>query len=71
MRISSPSVIPPEAELLSIAEVGRVLNCGRDTVYRLVSGGHLPSVLLLSVRRIRRSDLDTFIASMPIAARDV
>lgn len=69
-RPAAAKVIPPEAELLSIPEAGVVLNCGRDTVYRLLNGGQLKSVLLLSVRRIRRADLDAFLAAMPEAGAD-
>jgi excisionase family DNA binding protein len=51
--------------LLSVAEVAAELGCGRDTVYTLLSSGLLPSVLVgARLRRIRRPDLQAFVASL-------
>lgn len=51
--------------LLSIAEVAAELGCGRDTVYALLTSGVLPSVRLGDrLRRIRRRDLEAFVAQM-------
>jgi excisionase family DNA binding protein len=41
------------------------LGCGRDTVYTLLGNGALPSVRLGDrLRRIRRCDLERFVAQM-------
>jgi excisionase family DNA binding protein len=51
--------------LLSVAEVAAELGCGRDTVYTLLGNGALPSVRLGGrLRRIRRCDLERFVAQM-------
>jgi excisionase family DNA binding protein len=60
--------------LLSVAEVAAELGCGRDTVYALLSSGLLPSVLVgTRLRRIRRQDLQAYVAtletSLPSAVR--
>lgn len=59
--------------MLTIRDVAAELGCGRDTVYRLLASGHLPSVLISErLRRVRRSDLLAFIealaASLPVRA---
>lgn len=51
--------------LLSVGEVAAELGCGRDTVYRLMTSGALPSVTLSGrLRRVRREDLRAFIDSL-------
>jgi excisionase family DNA binding protein len=55
----------PPRMLLSVAEVAAELGCGRDTVYTLLGNGALPSVLVgARLRRIRRPDLQAFVASL-------
>lgn len=59
--------------MLTIRDVAAELGCGRDTVYRLLASGQLPSVLISDrLRRVRRSDLLAFIealaASRPVPA---
>jgi excisionase family DNA binding protein len=62
------NTIPPDAAtrmLMTVPEVARELGCGRDTVYALLASGDLPSVRLAGrLRRIRRGDLEAFVASM-------
>ncbi len=56
---------PPQRMLLSVAEVAAELGCGRDTVYALLTSGALPSVRLGGrLRRIRRTDLTTYVESL-------
>lgn len=53
---------PAPRMLLSVAEVAAALGCGRDTVYRLLASGALPSVTVAGrLRRIRRDDLLAYI----------
>ena len=53
--------------LLSVAEVAAELGCGRDTVYRLLTSGALPSVIVGGrLRRVRREDLLTYIDSLAV-----
>ncbi len=64
MTAAAPSA-PPQRLLLSVAEVTAELGCGRDTVYALLSSGALPSVRLGGrLRRIRRTDLTTYVESL-------
>ncbi len=52
--------------MLSVPEVAAELGCGRDTVYALLASGRLPSVLIGErLRRVRRQDLEQFIAELP------
>lgn len=54
-------------ELLTLREVAMVLGVGKDYVYGRVHDGDLPTVQLgterRSMLRIRRDDLDAFIAA--------
>jgi excisionase family DNA binding protein len=53
--------------LLSVAEVAAELGCGRDTVYRLMTSGALPSVIVGGrLRRVRREDLRTYVDSLAV-----
>lgn len=64
MTTPAPSA-PPQRLLLSVAEVATELGCGRDTVYALLTSGALPSVRLGGrLRRIRRTDLTTYVESL-------
>lgn len=57
---------PATRVLLSVTDVAAELGCGRDTVYGLLAAGCLPSVLVgQRLRRIRRPDLQEYIASLP------
>lgn len=58
---------PTPRMLLSVAEVAAELGCGRDTVYRLMTSGVLPSVIVGGrLRRIRREDLRAYVDSLAI-----
>ena len=51
--------------LLSVGEVAAALGCGRDTVYRLMTSGALPSVTVGDrLRRVRRDDLRAFVDAL-------
>ena len=52
--------------MLTVPEVAAELGCGRDTVYALIASGNLPSVLIgARLRRVRRQDLEQYIADLP------
>lgn len=61
--------IAPNAQMLRIREAGEILACSESTVYRLISTGALPAVKMRRIRRIRRSDLEAFIAGRGEASR--
>ncbi|NLI00527.1 MAG: helix-turn-helix domain-containing protein [Chthonomonadales bacterium] len=68
MTSPAPSA-PPQRLLLSVAEVATELGCGRDTVYTLLTTGALPSVKLGGrLRRIRRTDLITYVGSLTVSS---
>lgn len=56
-------VAPAAEELLTIPEVGEVLKVAKGTVYRYITHQSLPTVRIGSSRRVRRSDLDRWIAA--------
>jgi excisionase family DNA binding protein len=54
--------------LLTAVEAAAVLGIGRSKLYELVARGAVRSVKLDRCRRFRRSDLDTYIRSLPVAS---
>ena len=54
----------PYEPLLTPEDVTEVLRIGRTRVYDLISTGVLPSLKIGRLRRVRRIDLDDFIAAM-------
>jgi excisionase family DNA binding protein len=55
----------PMAQLLSFPAAAAELGCGVSKVKKLVAAGALPTVDFDGVRRIRRADLDAFMAGLP------
>jgi len=53
----------PEGEILTLDEVAAYLRAGKRTVYRLAAEGKLPAFKLGGTWRLRRSDLDEWIAA--------
>lgn len=53
--------MPPIDRLYDVRQAAQVLGIGRTNVYKLLKDGHLPSVRVGRLRRIRRSDLDAYI----------
>jgi excisionase family DNA binding protein len=51
--------------LLSPLDAASLLGIGRTTLYKLLAEGTLPSVQIGRCRRIRRTDLDAFVISLP------
>lgn len=54
-----------EPLLLTLPDVARMLAVSRATVERLVAAEDLASVKVGSGRRVRRADLDAYVASLP------
>lgn len=64
--MSQVAVSPKIRMMLSVPEVAAELGCCRDTVYSMLASGRLPSVLIGErLRRVRRQDLEQFIAELP------
>ena len=53
--------------MLSVPEAGVAVSLGKDSIYRLIRSGELPSVLVESSRRIRLDDLQAWAAGLPVA----
>lgn len=68
MTATAPAAAPAAHPrmMLSVPEVAAELGCCRDTVYALITSGQLPSVLIGErLRRVRRQDLEQYIADLP------
>ena len=64
----NPESQPTEPDhLLTAVEAAAVLGIGRSKLYELVARGAVRSVKLDRCRRFRRSDLDRYIRSLPVA----
>lgn len=50
--------------LLTPAEAAAALGVGRSTLFDLLGSGALPSVRIGRARRVRRDDLDAFVAGL-------
>ena len=62
---AAPATSTPARMLLTVAEVAAELGCCRDTVYQLLTTGALPSVRIAGrLRRVRRTDLHTYITTL-------
>ena len=64
MVVSAPAVRPGPMEpslLLTPAEVVRLTNLGRSTVYGMLASGELPAIRVGRAVRVRRSDLEAWI----------
>ena len=55
-------------DLLTMLDVAGVLNLGRSTVAVLIGRGEIVSVKIGGSRRIRRADLERYIASLLVAS---
>ncbi|MDP9388179.1 MAG: helix-turn-helix domain-containing protein [Actinomycetota bacterium] len=54
----------PVTLLLSLEDAADVLNVSPSTVKRLVRAGELPAVKVARTTRVRRSDLDAYVAAL-------
>lgn len=55
--------------MLTVGETATVLRVGETTVRALIKSGELESVLVTGCRRIRRADLEAYVASLPVGRR--
>lgn len=53
--------------MLSVAEAAEEIGVSRAYAYQLVASGQLPSVTLGRLRRIRRTDLEFWVANLPLS----
>lgn len=56
--------MPPVDRLYDVRQAAELLGIGRTNVYKLLKAGHLHSVRVGRLRRIRRSDLDAYIENL-------
>jgi excisionase family DNA binding protein len=55
-------------ELLAPEELAVVLGCGRTTAYRLIAERKISSLKIGRLRRVRRSDVDSYVERLIRAA---
>lgn len=68
--LSSPAPLPAPDDagvvlLYTLPQVAEQLGCSLSSVKRLIEDGALPVVRPLGARRVRRTDLEAFVASLP------
>ena len=51
--------------LLKVSDVAAALSWGHSKTWRYIAEGRIPSVKSDGSRRVRRSDLETFVATLP------
>lgn len=56
-------------QLMTVEEAAGHLKVGRSTTFRLLQSGQLPSVKIGGSRRVRRSDLEAYVANLPTNGR--
>jgi excisionase family DNA binding protein len=54
--------------LYRISEVAHYLSLSRSKTYELVRAGHLPSVKIDGIRRVRGADVVAYVESLRVAA---
>jgi excisionase family DNA binding protein len=64
-----PLVVQDELQLLTVAEAAALLHCHWSTIYRMMQSGEMTHIKFGRSRRLRRSDLETFISSHVKSAR--
>lgn len=65
--MTAPTLQDP---LLKVREVAVLIGLGRTTTYGLIMSGEIASVRIGRSRRVRKSDVDTYIANLqPDAAQ--
>lgn len=58
----------PDSPLMTVAEVAEVLRVSRMTVYRLIKAGELTAIRVGKNYRVRRRDLEGYLASGSVRA---
>ena len=64
-----PKSLPaPEAvrgkETLTVEDAAVLVGCGRSFMYRLIADGAIPSYRIGRLRRVRRLDVEAYVASL-------
>ena len=67
VAVTPPTHREPD-RLLTASEAAALLGIGRSKLYELMARGVITSVKVDRCRRFRRSDVDLFIKSLPVAA---
>ncbi len=59
-----PEILAGPAVLLTLQQVGELLQLSRTTVYRLIDDGHLVTVHVGSAVRVLRGSVEQFVADL-------
>lgn len=62
--MSTPTAVPAARLLYTPTEAAEVLSVGRSTIYELMATGELTFVQVRRARKIRRTDLERFVADL-------
>jgi len=65
-RDVAPGTALPVDTLLKVVEVARIIKKGRSSTGKLISTGQIPSVKIGRSRLVRTSDLNAYLASLPL-----
>ncbi|MFD9608766.1 helix-turn-helix domain-containing protein [Streptomyces sp. NPDC059083] len=57
----------PARALFTVKGAAEYLSLGRSTVYELMAAGKLPYTKVGRIRRIRRAELDKFVAQLELS----
>ncbi|MFB7517427.1 helix-turn-helix domain-containing protein [Streptomyces sp. NPDC056144] len=57
----------PSPALLTVQAAAEYLSLGRSTIYELMAANKLPYVKVGRIRRLRRVELDAFVAQLEIS----
>ena len=60
-------LVSQEQLLFTVVEVAKILSLSRTKVYELLYSGQLASVKIGASRRVRRADLEQFVANLELA----
>ena len=66
--MTEPTPTRPAPMLLTVEQAAAELGIGRTTMYALIRDGVVDSVRIGRLRRLRRSDLATYVAQLDSAA---
>ncbi len=65
LQSPKPVAFEADARLLTVRQVMAILGISRSTLYALFNEGRIPSVFIRKSRRVRVSDVERFLETLP------
>jgi excisionase family DNA binding protein len=62
-QLQTEKSVNPPGDILTPEQAAQHLHCGRSFLYELLRVGAIPSFKVGKLRRVRRSDVDAYVAS--------